>query len=87
MCTSSVSMYTQTSVDTEICWDQSHDWSAVKDGYKHFRRDRQLRRGCGMALYIRGCFSAVDLGVGNYKIEPFWIRIRGVGQQGGGSLL
>ena len=25
---------------TETWWDHSHDWSAVVDGYKLFRRDR-----------------------------------------------
>ena len=25
---------------TETWWDHSHDWSAVMDGYKLFRRDR-----------------------------------------------
>ena len=25
---------------TETWWDHSHDWSAVIDGYKLFRRDR-----------------------------------------------
>ena len=25
---------------TETWWDNSHDWSAVMDGYKLFRRDR-----------------------------------------------
>ena len=38
---------------TETWWDHSHDWSAAMDGYKLFRRDWKLRRGGGMALYIR----------------------------------
>lgn len=28
---------------TESWWDESDDWSAVTDGYKIFRRDRQGR--------------------------------------------
>ena len=35
---------------TETWWDELHDWSAVIDGYKLFRRDRQGRRGGGVAL-------------------------------------
>ncbi|KAK4822208.1 hypothetical protein QYF61_011849 [Mycteria americana] len=35
---------------TETWWDDSHDWSAAMDGYKLFRRDRQGRRGRGVAL-------------------------------------
>ena len=41
------------------------------DGYKLFRRDRQLRRGGGTALYIRECFNAVEIGVGNEKVDPY----------------
>ena len=29
---------------TKTWWDHSHDWSAVMDGYKLFRRDRQGRK-------------------------------------------
>ena len=38
---------------TETWWDDSHDWSAALEGYKLFRRDRQGRRGSGVALYVR----------------------------------
>ena len=37
---------------TETWWDHSHDWSAAMDGYKLFRKDRQRRRGGGVALYV-----------------------------------
>jgi len=47
------------------------------DGYKLFRRDRQGRKGGGVALYIKDCFDAEELGVGNDKVECLWIRIRG----------
>ena len=30
---------------TETWWDCSHNWSAVTDRYKLFKRDRQARRG------------------------------------------
>ena len=52
----------------ETWWDRSHDWSAAMDGYKLFRRDRQGRRGGGMALYVRECFDVVELGSGNVKV-------------------
>ncbi|KAK4824014.1 hypothetical protein QYF61_009605 [Mycteria americana] len=35
---------------TETWWGDSHNWSAAMDGYKLFRRDRQGRRGGGVAL-------------------------------------
>ena len=34
----------------ETWWYHSHDWSAAMDGYKLFRRDRNIRRCGGMAL-------------------------------------
>jgi len=38
---------------TETWWDHSCDSSAVMDGYKLFRRDRQGRKGGEVALCIR----------------------------------
>ena len=43
---------------TDTWWDASHDWSAATDGCKLFRRDRQGRRGGGVALYVRECMRA-----------------------------
>lgn len=39
----------------EMWWDDSHDWRAAMDGCKLFRRDREARRGSGVALYFREC--------------------------------
>ena len=47
------------------------------DGYKLFRRDRQGRKGGGVALYIKECFDVEELGVGNDEVECLWIKIRG----------
>ena len=35
---------------TETWWEDTHNWSAVTDGYQLFRRARQGRRGGGVAL-------------------------------------
>ena len=34
-------------------WDESHDWNTLIEDYRLFRRDRQGRRGGGVALYVR----------------------------------
>jgi len=34
-------------------WDESHDWNALIEDYRFFRRDRQGRRGGRAALYVR----------------------------------
>ncbi|KAK4808573.1 hypothetical protein QYF61_009876 [Mycteria americana] len=62
---------------TETWWDDSHDWSAAMDGYKLFRRDRQGRRGGGVALYVRECFDCVELGDYDDKVKCLWVRVRG----------
>ena len=33
--------------------DESHDWNTLIEDYRLFRRDRQGRRGGGVALYVR----------------------------------
>ena len=36
---------------TEVWWDGSHDCNVGMDGYKLFRKDRQERKGGGVAFY------------------------------------
>ncbi|GAB0206897.1 hypothetical protein GRJ2_003155300 [Grus japonensis] len=62
---------------TETWWDDLHNWSAAMDGYKLFRRDRQGRRGGGVALYVRECFDCLELNDGDNRVECLWVRIRG----------
>ena len=62
---------------TETWWDHSHDWSAAMDGYKLFRKDRQGRRGGGVALYVKECFEVTELMTGDNKVESLWVKIRG----------
>ncbi|KAK4814759.1 hypothetical protein QYF61_026736 [Mycteria americana] len=47
----------------ETWWDDSHNWSAVMDGYKLFRRDRQGRRGGGVALWGKANKADIVVGV------------------------
>ncbi|KAK4810520.1 hypothetical protein QYF61_004483 [Mycteria americana] len=62
---------------TETWWDDSHNWSAATDGYKPFRRDRQGRRGGGVALYLREWFDCLELDDGDERDEGLSARIRG----------
>ncbi|KAJ7425137.1 mitochondrial fission process protein 1 [Willisornis vidua] len=61
---------------TETWWDDSHNWSAAMGGYKLFRKDRQGRRGRGVALYVRESLDSVQLKVTNVKAECLGTRIR-----------
>jgi len=55
----------------------SHDWSAAMDDYKLFRRDRQGKRGGGVALYVRDCFDCIELNDFDDKVECLWVKMRG----------
>ncbi|KAK4825626.1 hypothetical protein QYF61_001306 [Mycteria americana] len=61
---------------TETWWDDSHNWSVAMDGYKLFRRDRQGRRGGGVALYVRECLDCLELNDGDDRVECLWVTIR-----------
>ncbi|GAB0179537.1 T-cell activation Rho GTPase-activating protein-like [Grus japonensis] len=61
---------------TETWWDDSHNWAAAVDGYKLFRRDRQGRRGGGVALYVKECFDCLEPNGGDGRVECLWVRIR-----------
>jgi len=62
---------------TETWWNDSCDWSASMDGYKLFRRDRQGKRGGGVALYVRDCFDCIELDDSDDKVECLWLKMRG----------
>jgi len=49
---------------TETWWDRSHDWNAVMDGYRLFRKDGPTRRGGGVALYMREQLECIELCLG-----------------------
>jgi len=49
---------------TETWWDNLHDWHAVMDGYRLFRKDRPTRRGGGVALYVREQLECIELCLG-----------------------
>ena len=46
---------------TETWWDSSRDWNAVMGGYTLFRKDRPIRRGGGVALYVREQLECIEL--------------------------
>ncbi|PKU42582.1 adaptin ear-binding coat-associated protein 1 [Limosa lapponica baueri] len=67
---------------TETWWDDGHDWNAAMDGYKLFRRDRQGRRGGGVALYVRECFDCTELDSSDDEVECLWVRMKGKANKG-----
>ncbi|KAK4810454.1 LOW QUALITY PROTEIN: hypothetical protein QYF61_004234 [Mycteria americana] len=69
---------------TETWWDESCNWSAVIDGYKLFRRDRQGRRGGGVALYAKNGTDCTELSLksSNAQVESLWVKIRDQANKG-----
>ncbi|GAB0203202.1 hypothetical protein GRJ2_002785800 [Grus japonensis] len=67
---------------SETWWEESCDWCAVMDGYRLFRRDRQGRRGGGVALYVTEGLDCTELSVGDDMVESLWVRIKGQANKG-----
>ena len=61
---------------SETWWEESCDWCAVMDGYRLFRRDKQCRRGGGVALYVTEGLDCTELSVGDDMVESLWVRIK-----------
>lgn len=61
---------------TETWWNHSQDWGAAMESYKFFKRDRQGKRGSGVALHVRERFNSTELNTENCNIESLWVRIR-----------
>ena len=53
----------------ETWCDSSHDWHAVMDGYRLFRKDRPTRRGGGVALYVKEQLECIELCLERMKNE------------------
>lgn len=47
------------------------------DDCKLFRRDRQRTRGCGIVLFVKGCYDYLELDDGDGRVECLWVKIRG----------
>lgn len=50
---------------TKTWWGESHDWSAVINGYRPFRSYRKARREGGVALYINKWIECEELSLRN----------------------
>lgn len=69
---------------TEIWWDSSHDWDAIRDGYVLFREDRPGRQGGRVALSVREQLECIKLclGVDKEWVKCLWVRIKGQANMG-----
>ena len=56
---------------TEMCWDRSHDWSAVMDGYKLFRRIDQEGKVVVWPFILKTVLMLKTLGLGMIKLSVY----------------
>jgi len=66
---------------TETWWDSSHDWHAVIDGYRLFRKDRPTRQGGKVALHVREQLECIKLCL-EERVESLRVRIKGQANTG-----
>ncbi|PKU31519.1 rna-directed dna polymerase from mobile element jockey- hypothetical protein [Limosa lapponica baueri] len=74
---------------TETCWDNSHNWRIMTDGYRLYRKDSQGRKGGLVVLYVKENLECIEV---NYSkcgrpIECLWVKIRGVAFRGNLTLV
>ena len=46
------------------------------DGYRPFKRDRQGRKGGGVALYVKKDCECMEINDGDDRAESLWVRIK-----------
>ena len=63
---------------TETRWDESHNWNTLIEDYRLFRRDRQGRRGGGIAPYVRKWIDCEELCLRNShdQVKSLWVIIK-----------
>ena len=54
---------------SETWWDESCGWCVAIDGYRLLKRDRQGRRGGGVAMYVKHGLDCVELQVAMAKLR------------------
>ena len=68
----------------ETGWDESHDWNTLIEDYRLFRRDRQGRRGGGIAPYVRKWIDCEELCLRNshHQVKSLWVKIKDQSSKG-----
>jgi len=63
---------------TETWWDDSHNWDTTSYGCWLFRRDKQSRKGGGVALYVKGWIDCEELPPTKSpeQVKSLWVKIR-----------
>jgi len=46
------------------------------DGYQLFKRDRQGRKGGGVAVYVKQECEHMEINDGDDRVESSWVRIK-----------
>uniref|UniRef100_A0A803JAV9 Reverse transcriptase domain-containing protein n=1 Tax=Xenopus tropicalis TaxID=8364 RepID=A0A803JAV9_XENTR len=60
---------------TETWWDDKCDWAANLNGYTLFRRDREIKKGGGVCLYVKSDLKPCNKDITNENVESLWVEI------------
>ena len=71
---------------TETWWDSSCYWSIGMGRYRLFRKNRQERRGGGVALYVKNQLECMELCLGMDEEPTESLRVKIKGRAGTGDI-
>uniref|UniRef100_A0A803JLE9 MORN repeat-containing protein 4 n=1 Tax=Xenopus tropicalis TaxID=8364 RepID=A0A803JLE9_XENTR len=60
---------------TETWWDEKCAWTMNLNGYTLFRRDREIKKGGGVCLYVKSDLKPCNKDVTNENVESRWVEI------------
>uniref|UniRef100_A0A803KG92 Reverse transcriptase domain-containing protein n=1 Tax=Xenopus tropicalis TaxID=8364 RepID=A0A803KG92_XENTR len=60
---------------TETWWDDKCDWAVNLNGYTLFRRDREIKKGGGVCLYVKSDLKPCNKDITNENVESLWVEI------------
>uniref|UniRef100_A0A803JLD2 Reverse transcriptase domain-containing protein n=1 Tax=Xenopus tropicalis TaxID=8364 RepID=A0A803JLD2_XENTR len=60
---------------TETWWDEKCDWAVNLNGYTLFRRDRGIKKGGGVCLYVKSDLKPCNKDITNENVESLWVEI------------
>ena len=62
---------------SETCWEESCDWTALMDGGRLFRRERQSRQGGGVLLYVKDRLDCIAHAAEDNTVKSLCVDVMG----------
>ena len=61
---------------TETWFNESHDWDITIPGFSLYRKDREGRKGGGVALYMKDSIKCNLIQVSETNLESIWVTLQ-----------